>query len=104
MMGCIGSLGGGGQCGLEQFGFYDVADRKSTAAAVQWMKYCVKEEAKHNIPPGKEGMYLAVGKTHEELQRDLAKQPAIHTCQRQIKQALDPNNLGDRLYATLDAK
>jgi len=66
------------------------------------MKHCIQEEAKHNIPPGKEGMYLAVGKTHEELQQDLAKQPAIHTWQRKIKQAVDPNNLGDRMYPTLD--
>jgi hypothetical protein len=49
-------------------------------------------------------MYLAVGKTHEELQKDLAKQPAIHTWQRKIKQAVDPNNLGDRMYPTLDEK
>ena len=104
MMGCVGSIGGGGQCGLEQFGFYYVADRKSTAAAVQWVKYRVKEKAKHNIPPGKEGMCLAAGKTHEELQRDLAKQPAIHAWQRKIKQASDPNNFGDRLYPTLDEK
>jgi glycolate oxidase len=102
MMGCVGSIAGGGQCGLEQFGFYDVADKESTAAAIEWMKYCIKEEARHNVPPGKEGMYLAVGKTHEELQKDLAKQPAIHTWQRKIKQAFDPNNLGDRLYPTLD--
>jgi len=81
-----------------------VADKTSVAAAVEWMKHCIKEEAKHNIPPGKEGMYLAVGKTHEELQKDLAKQRAIHTWQRKIKQAVDPNNLGDRMYPTLDEK
>jgi glycolate oxidase len=104
MMGALGSIGGGGQCGLEQFGFYDVADNKSTAAAIEWMKHCIREEAKHNIPPGKEGMFLAVGKTDEEFQQDLAKQPAIHTWQRKIKQAVDPNNLGDRMYPTLDEK
>jgi glycolate oxidase len=104
MMGALGSMGGGGQCGLEQFGFYDVADNKSTAAAIEWMKHCIREEAKHNIPPGKEGMFLAVGKTDEEFQQDLAKQPAIHTWQRKIKQAVDPNNLGDRMYPTLDEK
>ena len=104
MMGALGSIGGGGQCGLEQFGFYDVADTKSTAAAIEWMKHCIREEAKHNIPPGKEGMFLAVGKTDEEFQQDLAKQPAIHTWQRKIKQAVDPNNLGDRMYPTLDEK
>jgi hypothetical protein len=104
MMGCVSSIGGGGQCGLEQFGFYDVADKRSTAGAVAWMKHCIQEEAKHNIPPGKEGMFLAVGKTDEEFQQDLAKQPAIHTWQRKIKQAVDPNNLGDRMYPTLDEK
>jgi len=45
-----------------------------------------------------------VGKTHEELQQDLAKQPLTHTWQRKIKQALDPNNLGDRMYPTLDER
>jgi hypothetical protein len=104
MMGGVSSIAGGGQCGLEQFGFYDVADKKSTAAAIEWMKHCIREEAKHNIPPGKEGMFLAVGKTDEEFQQDLAKQPAIHTWQRKIKQAVDPNNLGDRMYPTLDEK
>ena len=102
MMGSMGSIGGGGNCGWEQFGFYDVADKASTAGAVEWMKHCIQEEARHNIPPGKEGMYLAVGKTHEELQRDLAKQAAIHTWQRKIKQAVDPNNIGDKMYPTLD--
>jgi hypothetical protein len=45
-----------------------------------------------------------VGKTHEELQQDLAKQPVTHTWQRKIKQALDPNNLGDGMYPTLDER
>jgi glycolate oxidase len=102
MMGTVGSICGGGNCGLEQFGFYDVADKESTAAIIDWMEECLKEEAKHGVPPGKEGMYRAVGKTHEQLQADLAKQPAIHIWQRKIKQAVDPNNLGDPMYPTLD--
>ena len=102
MMGTVGSINGGGAGGLEQFGFYDVADKESTQAIIDWMEECLKEEAKHGIPPGKEGMYRAVGKTHEQLQPDLAKQPEIHTWQRKIKQAVDPNNLGDPMYPTLD--
>jgi hypothetical protein len=68
------------------------------------MKNCLKQEARNDIPPGKEGMFLAVGKTDEESQQDLAKQPAIHTWQRKIKQAVDPNDLGDRMYPTLNEK
>jgi glycolate oxidase len=102
MMGTVGSICGGGHGGLEQFGFYDVADKESTAAIIDWMEKCLEGEAKQDIPPGKEGMYRAVGKSHEEFQADLAKQPATHTWQRKIKQAVDPNDLGDRMYPTLD--
>jgi glycolate oxidase len=102
MMGCVGSISGGGNCGLEEFGYYDVSDKESTRAAIDWMEYSLKEEARNGFPPGKEGMYRAVAKSHEELQPDLAKQPQIHTWQRKIKQVVDPNNLGDPMYPTLD--
>ena len=104
MMGTVGSLNGGGNGGLEQFGFYDVADKQSTQAVIDWMEFCLKECAKNGLPPGKEGMYRAVGRPYDIFQADLAKATTIHTWQRKIKEIVDHNNLCDRMYPTLDEK
>ena len=44
-----------------------------------------------------------MSKTDDQVHAELAvsNQPAIYRFQRKIKDAIDPNDIGDRLYATL---
>ncbi|MBU2602429.1 MAG: FAD-binding oxidoreductase [Actinobacteria bacterium] len=103
MMGSGSGFPGGGVTGLEQFVSYDANDLESTRAAVRHMEDAVKDAASHGLPPGKEGLYLELSKTDEQVHAELAaaNQPAIFRFQRKIKDAIDPNDIGDRLYATL---
>ncbi len=54
-------------------------------------------------PPGKECLYLQIGWTDEQIWDALAhaKQPQAFHFQRKIKEAFDPNDVGDRMYPTL---
>ncbi len=67
------------------------------------MEDAVKDAAAIGYPPGKEVMYLQMGWTDEEVERSLAAspQPEVFRFQRQIKEAFDPNDVGDRMYPTL---
>ncbi len=102
LMGCGGSLAGGGFMGLEQFVSYDPADVDSTEAAIQHMRDAVKDAVGGGYPPGKEAIYLEIGYTDEEIWQNLAKARQPHfRFQHRIKQAFDPNQTGDRMYWTL---
>ena len=103
MMGTVGGIGGGGVCGFEQFVSYDPADKESVKAAVRHMHDTRKDEVKHGIAPGKEDSYLKVAMTDEQLQEQYAasSQPIVFHLQRKIKDMLDPNDIGDRLYSWL---
>ena len=104
MMGCGSTIGGGGYCGLEQFVSYDPDDNDSIEALHQ--AHGGRDRGllpPHGIPPGKEYMYLQVGWPEEQVLDALAKMPQqfIFNFQRKIKEAFDPNNLGDRNYPWL---
>ena len=103
MMGSGSGLPGGGATGLEQFVSYDPDDRASTGAAVQHMVDAVKDALAAGYPPGKEAMYLELRLTDEQVRAALEKsnQPQIYRFQRQLKEVVDPNDLGDRMYQTL---
>jgi hypothetical protein len=103
LMGCGSQLGGGGMTGLEQFVSYDPADPESVAAGTQHMVDAVKDAVSNGFPPGKELLYLQVGQKDEEIWETLEKsaQPMIYHFQRKIKEAFDPNNIGDRMYSIL---
>lgn len=103
LMGCGSSIAGGGSSGLEQFVSYDPHDRDSTTAAIRHMHDATKDAVSHGYPPGKEAWYVQVGQKDEEIWDALRKssQPAVYHFQRKIKQAFDPNDVGDRVYMTL---
>jgi hypothetical protein len=58
---------------------------------------------KEGIPFGKEHLYLQIGWTDEKVWDGLAKAPQtfVFNFQRKIKEAFDPNALGDRNYPWL---
>ena len=103
MMGSGGAAGGGGNCGLEQFVHYDPADKESVKAALRHMHDSRKDEIEHGFLAGKEDSYLKIGMTDEQLHQQYASssQPILFHLQRKIKELLDPNDIGDRLYAWL---
>ncbi len=103
MMGSGASTGGGGFMGWEQFIFYDPSDRDSVKAAIQHMRNASKDAIGHGMAPGKENDFLQVGMTDEQLYDaySKARQPIVFRFQRKIKELLDPNDVGDRMYATL---
>ena len=103
LMGCGSTIGGGGLCGLEQFVSYDPNDDSSVEACIQHMEDAVTTTNKHGIPPGKEYIYLQVGWPEEKVWDALARMPQkfVLNFQRKIKEAFDPNALGDRNYPWL---
>ncbi len=100
MMGCGSTLGGGGFFALEQFVSYDPNDDDSVRACIKHMEDAIEDCKKNGIPLGKEYLYLQIGWTDERIWNDLAKMPQqfVLNFQRKIKEALDPNGLGDRNY------
>ena len=67
------------------------------------MDDAVKDAAAIGYPPGKEFMYLQMGWSDERIWEALsrASQPQVFRFQRRIKEAFDPNDVGDRMYPTL---
>jgi glycolate oxidase len=103
LMGSGSGIGGGGTTSLEQFASYDPSDLASVAAAVQHMVDASADAVSHGYPPGKEGSYLQLRLTDEEVQAgyEKAKQPLVYRFQKRIKEVFDPNDVGDRMYQTL---
>lgn len=103
MMGSGSSIGGGGTTGFEQFASYDPFDKESVKAIIRHMHDATKDAVAHGFPPGHETPFLQIGMTDEELHQRFAKsnQPLLFHLQRKIKELLDPNDIGDRLYTWL---
>ena len=103
LMGCGSTVGGGGFFGLEQFVSYDPNDNDSIDACVKHMEDAIADAVKQGIPPGKELLYLQIGWPDERIWDGLAAmpQPFVMNFQRKIKEAFDPNSLGDRNYPWL---
>lgn len=103
MMGCGSTIGGGGYCGLEQFVSYDPLEKDSVAACVKHMEDATADALANGVPPGKEYLYLQVGWQQDRVFDAWAKIPQqfIFNFQRKIKEAFDPNALGDRNYPWL---
>ncbi len=103
LMGCGSTVAGGGWSGLEQFVSYDPADRESIKAGTKHMEDAITDAISNGIPPGKEAIYLSLGYKDEKIWDTLAnsQQPIIFHFQRKIKEAFDPNDIGDRNYPTL---
>lgn len=103
MMGCGSTLGGGGYFALEQFVSYDPNDAASIDACIKHMEDAITDCKANGIPLGKEYLYLQIGWTDERIWDDLSKLPQqfVLNFQRKIKEAFDPNGLGDRNYPWL---
>jgi glycolate oxidase len=103
MMGAGSSIGGGGRAAFEQMVSYDPADKKSVNAVIKHMHGASKDATERGFPPGKEGSYLKVAMSDEELHQQYARssQPIVFHLQRKIKNLLDPNDIGDRMYSCL---
>ena len=103
MMGPGGTFGGGGNAVLEQFIQYDLADRESIKAAIRHMHDATADAIKNGFGPGKETLYLQVPMTDAEVHQQYrnSAQPLAYRLQGKIKELLDPNDVGDRLYGTL---
>jgi len=103
LMGCGSSIAGGGYFGFEQFVSYDPNDTDSIKACIKHMDDAIQDCKDHSIPLGKEYIYLMIGWSDERIWTDMAKMPQTFVLhfQRKIKEAFDPNSLGDRNYPWL---
>jgi glycolate oxidase len=106
LMGPIFGLCCGGPGVLGQFSFYDPHDKESVKGEIAYMQDAVRSAVERGISPGREIGYLQMSMTDEELEAAFAKapQPDVFRWQWKIKQILDPQAIGDRLYPTLEPK
>lgn len=100
MMGPGASYPGGGNTCLEQFVSYDPADEASTRAGIKHMEDAITDALAIGYPPGKEAMYLEMGHSDDRTFKKWAAspQPFPFIFQRKIKEHVDPNDIGDRMY------
>jgi hypothetical protein len=99
-MGGMGGMGGGGYPGFENFIFYDPSEAESVDAA----RTCASE-AGFRAATVTSGGYGFTFMKEKEVQTGIMQvaHPAIFRYQREIKEALDPNDVGDRnSYLYLD--
>lgn len=105
LMGCGSGLTGGGAFGFEQFVSYDPCDNESILAGIKHMEDAITDALSIGYPAGKELWYLQIGWTDEQVWEGLKKAPQpVFKFQTEIKKAFDPNNIGDRMYPTLEVK
>jgi glycolate oxidase len=100
MMGPGAAYPGGGNTCLEQFVSYDPADEASTRAGIKHMEDAITDALAIGYPPGKEAMYLEMGHSDDRTFKKWAASPQPFTFifQRKIKEHVDPNDIGDRMY------
>ena len=109
-MGAIGGQGGGGGVVWECFTCFDPHDKKSTEGTCKFFDATFKfglgkgwgpgMERMNSVCRGSDGM-ATPKKVRDKMHLD-SPQPAAFHYQWQVKQALDPNDLGDEYYETLD--
>ncbi|MFC1995308.1 FAD-binding oxidoreductase [Chloroflexota bacterium] len=101
MMGAITTIGGGGAVGLEQFNYYDPSSQESKKL-MQELLYRGLEISKEKAwPPGKLGLHLAA-LPKEVKQKICAVRPDVYELQRKIREAFDPNEVGDGSFICLE--
>ena len=109
MIGGIGGIGGGGVCLWENFTHFDPDDKESIEGTFDFFEASFKFGLENKFGPGMErGNVVARGldgkTTPKEVRERIlssAPQPAVFRYQRKIKEAFDPNDLGDAYYLTL---
>ncbi len=110
MMGGVGGIGGGGSLMWENFTHFDPYDKQSTEGTLEFFGAATKYGMEKGWGPGMEKQNDSArwtdGKTTPKEIRDkllsAAAQPSAFRYQRRIKDAFDPNDLGDAYYRTLD--
>jgi glycolate oxidase len=109
-MGGIGGIGGGGMTGLENFVHFDPHDKASTEGTYDYFDAAADFAAKRKWPSGIERLNSlsrgADGKETPKTMRDKAlsanRQAVAFRYQQKIREAFNPNDLGDAYYLTLD--
>jgi FAD/FMN-containing dehydrogenase len=110
MMGSVGTIGGGGICGWENFTHFDPYSKESSEGTLEFFEAATKFASARKIGPSMENFNAVCrgpdGKSTSKPERDRmmlsSPQPAVFRYQKKIKDAFDPNNLGDTYYSTLD--
>jgi glycolate oxidase len=110
MMGPIGGQGGGGTVLWENFTCFDPYDRQSTEGTLEFFDACTRLGLERGWGVGMEKWNAVArgpdGRTTPKEERDRihlsAPQPSVFRYQHKIRQAFNPNDLGDAYYETLD--
>jgi hypothetical protein len=111
MMGGMGGIGGGGATAWENFTHFDSHDAKSVADTHEYFENSSKFGMEHGLG-AMERMYSisrrddGYARTKEEQEEKLAAstQPLAFEYQWKIRESLNPNQLGDAYYMTLEPK
>jgi glycolate oxidase len=109
-MGGLGGVGGGGATGLENFTHFDPYNKQSTEGAYEYFDAAAQLAVEMKMGPGIERLNSlcrgADGKEFPKEKRDQVllanRQPAVFRYQHKIREAFNPNDLGDAYYFTLD--
>ncbi|MFZ0448517.1 MAG: FAD-binding oxidoreductase [Desulfatiglandaceae bacterium] len=110
MIGGIGGMGGGGGTMWENFAHFDPHDKESSEGTFDFFEACSRFAREKGIPPGMERWNapsrgadgIETPTEDRENMLSATPQPSVFHYQRKIKEALDPNNLGDAYYMTLE--
>ena len=102
MMGGLSHSGGGANQWFEQFSHYNPADPESAKAQREYIIDALKAQEEAGLPPGMETWF--VPRSPEEFQAVLAAspQPDIYRWQRKVREAFNPENLGNRNFKCLE--
>jgi len=109
-MGPIGGQGGGGTGLWENFTHFDPYDRASVEGTLEFFSACTEFGLKKGWGVGMENWNAAArgpdGRTTPKEERDrmhlASPQPSMFRYQHKVREALNPNDLGDAYYETLE--
>ena len=109
MMGGVATIGGGATIVWENFTCWDPYDKESTDGAFEFFEASSKYGVERHWGPGMErGNVASRGndgyETPKEVRQRLlsaSPQPEVYYYQRKIKEAFNPNDLGDAYYLTI---
>jgi glycolate oxidase len=110
MMGPIGGQGGGGTCLWENFTCFDPHNKFSTEGTLEFFDAATEYGVKKGWGVGMEKWNSVArgpnGKTTPKEERDRihlsAPQPNVFRYQHKVREALNPNDLGDAYFETLE--
>ena len=111
-MGGLGGMGGGAYVMWENFTCWDPHDKDSVEGTFEFFENSDKFAKERKLGPGMErGNALCRGRDGREFPKEqrekiYASSPQAHVLryQQKIKEAFNPNDLGDAYYSTLEAK